>query len=329
MRSTLAQAKTRCAPIANLSLTDARLTNYINEAQEELLRMGRWWGTYQRIAITATEGLVTWPRIVANVEAVDVCNRPVYIKNGWYEFMEESAGLRPNDCCGQLVLIDREPGVLASDISGDSKKVRFYPRISGDAGKKILVQGLDANGVRVRTLSSGVYIDGEYVTLVYPFAVTASIYTVVDGLQKDLTKDQVIIKEYDTIGGTERQIGILDADETVVSYRRSFLDPFSLAGGGSCTADTKTLTAIVKLAYRPAINDTDYLIIGNLGAIKDMVQSIKRVEGNQDDLALVSRKSALAKLNHELRTMTGDKVEVKLNTQGTANLRLRSIGRLT
>lgn len=294
------------------------LIEYVNEAQERLLQKGTWWGTVQRARFCASQGCLTWPREVAAIRAIAVCQDGIPIRNGWYEFTGAS-WIRDDGDCGPLELVDRGTACTYSDIVGTGKKLRFYPTRSEDVGKRILVQGYDANSLWIRNEDSGVWVDGEYVTLGNPFGDTVSEMTALTGVIKDNTVDRVNVYELDIATGVERQIAFWQATEKVPEYRRSFIPDIDRCQcSASCTSIT--VTALCKLKHIPVAIPTDFLIIGNIPALKDMCLSIHRRENNEEQLALALERSALRELVREKREMVGDVTSIWVETQGTAKL---------
>jgi hypothetical protein len=296
------------------------LYEYVNEAQERLLQKGTWWGTIQRARFCVTQGCLTWPREVAAIRAIAVCTDGIPMRNAWYEFTGAS-WIRDDDDCGPLEMVDRGTSCVFSDINnyGNPKKLRFYPTRAADVGKRILVQGYDANSMWIRNQDGTVWVDGEYVTLGSPFSDTVSTFQSITGVQKDEMVDRVDVYELDTVLGTERQIAFWQATEIVPEYRRSFIPDVTRC---SCSSDCDyvTVTALCKLKHVPIAAPTDYLIVGNLPAIKDMAMSIQRRENNEEQLALALEKSALRELVREKREMVGDITSIWIETQGTAPL---------
>lgn len=338
MKATLSDARTSRIPfIANLCSDDSRVADLVNEAQRRLIRLGKWWGLYQKIKICIDRtGCVTWPRQVAGLENVAVNNVPVRIRNEWYEFLDASPGLMPKRngncsscsvdyCWPTLDLYDRGTVPAFGELSPPNKKLRFYPTNSADVGKRILVKGHDQNKIWIRTLDAGAMIDGIYVTLALPFVDTAIELWDFTSIQKPVTADRVLMYELDTVTAGVRQLGDYESDETTPVYRRSLIYNLDKACGKCCDGTTtKTITAMAKLEFVAAVNDNDILMIGNLDAIKDMVQAILKRENNLEAEAVALERAALRELNRELDHYLGtDKQSIGLNIWRSPSVRNR------
>lgn len=325
IRTTLGDAKEPSSgiqTILGICPTDARFTGYVNRAQKALLERGRWWGTIVREQLCVNKGCLTWPRHVATIESVALCKEPIPIFNQWYEFQGNSDGILPNDCACSLGMVDRGMAVTFDEISGTDKLLRFYHTVAADVGKKILVQGYDANNIFIRTVIDGVMSDGFQMTLTSPFVDSTFTVTRITGIQKPLTDGLVRLYQVDQTSGDEIPLGLYEATETKPWYRKTFLSNLChLCTGSGCTL--KQVNVIVKLEYIPARVDTDWLIIPNLEAIRTMIQSMKKREDNLELESLALEKAAIRELNHELRTHTGDRVSINVPIFGNGRIQSR------
>lgn len=332
-RYTLADAKntaiSRIPMVLNLPGTDPRFVRYLNSCQAQLVMRGeKFWGLYGRFLVCLSGcGELTWPRQFAAIEAVDVCGVPVTIRNQWFEFMENGPGLQQNQNCNttnvngctQLCngtqLFDRGTACAFEDIIGTDKKILVYSDVAETAGAKILLQGYDENNNWIRTQSGGQWIDGEYVDLaVSPGTLSTHFFTSLVAVQKPSTNGPVRLYEYNTTAATQRAMAYYEPDETRPVYRRSFIGGINRPStGSSCT--TIPVNVMAKLEFIPALRDNDWLMIGNLEALADMCQSIKKMENNLFQEAQAWESSAIAKLQRELRHYSGSGVVQPIRTQ--------------
>lgn len=339
MRTTLARAKASSIPQAvNLAACDPRFTDLVNEAQSRLALAGKWWGTYRRIRVCVTAGCVTWPEDVLNVEGLLACNEGVAIRNEWYEFLQEMKAPDPKDCCGERELLDRGIAPQFRDFTGASK-VRLYAATADDAGKRVLLQGLDVNGNVIRTNDpTEGWVDGEYVTLVAPAGYVQSVNTFASpgltGVQKPVTANRITATAWNTSTGVETQVAIWSAGTTVPEYRRTFLvrvpkkctEAACGTDGNGCTPNDPscsnvTVEALVRLKLVPARADSDWLFIQNLGAIKDEMRAIQLEDANQLQLAEGFHQRAIRQLRQELEAYSPtERASVGVSLFGPARL---------
>jgi hypothetical protein len=357
MRKTLAQAKNSTIPQAvGLATCDERFVQLLNEAQARLADMGKWWGTYKKLRVCVTAGCITWPREVKTIEAMNLCGYNIPIQNQWYEFQTDTRAPRTGcgrEGCEQDQLLDRGMVTQFRDSVGNCY-IRVTPQLSADVGKRVLLQGLDPNGIPIRTLDSvsGEYVWGEYVTLPNP-SITAYVRTSnrfkqpgLTGAQKPLTQGSLtIIAENDTTG-LLTQVAVWGPSEQNPEYRRTYLVgmPEVCGGTNSCSttqdnccidngdgcvpadeACTNTVVeAIVRLDFIPAIVDSDWLFIGNLQAIKHMMKAIQKEDRNQYTEAEREIQLALRSLRNELEAYSPNERSV-INVQpfGSAKIQFR------
>ena len=313
MKVTLGTAKTRIAKHLNLCATDARTTEYINEAQRRLIESGKWKGTYGRFNICATSGCIAWPRQIETIETVAVSENVGVVRNGWFEFVESGYGLLDNKDNVGYQLLDRGESPTHKDMSGAGKPIRVYAFNESDAGKTITIQGYDENNNWVRTVKSGsgadtVYQDGVVVTLVNGYVDTTTSFKSITGVLKDTTEGNVQLYEITVASPlTQVDIATYEPDETLPSYRRSLIP--SLGGAAGCEdGDDKkvAVTVIAKLRFINAVNDTDVLMVSDLYAIKNMAVAIKLEENRDFGAATEYRNLAIESLQNQLANHMGD-----------------------
>lgn len=344
MRKTLAQAKASTIPQAvGLAACDPRFLNLLNEAQERLADMGKWWGTYKRLRICITDGCITWPQEVVTVDAVNACHVGVPIRNEWFEFQDDvrapATGCDSNGnregACEERQLLDRGLVYQYRDFTALST-VRLYPSLAADVGKRVLLQGNDANGIPIRTLDSvsGTYVNGEYVTLALPFAESVSEFAVpgLTGVQKPLTQGQVTATSVAVTTGTETQIAIWGPSVQNPEYRRTYLTNWPrLCADGTCqpqgdgctpadaSCSNVTAESIVRLKFIPAVVDSDWLFIENLEALKHMMRAIQKEDANLVAESEAYRTMAVRALRNQLEVMSPkERTTINILPFGTA-----------
>jgi len=311
----------RIPQILNLTSTDTRLAYYVNEAIERLLAKGKWVGTTQKYQICVYSGCLTWPRQFETIESVAICGFPIQIRNEWFEFNEMGWGLRDEgtgtagtSCrvgsgCGSQ-LLDRGMAVSFEDIRGTDKKIKVYCDIEEGPTPDILLQGYNEDGNWIRTLVDGDYVDGEYVTPTGAGTLTTNFFTSLTGVQKPITKGSIRLYEYNTTASTQRPLAFYEYDETRPVYRRSLIP--GLSNRNSCpdnedeTCNKKTVTVIAKMAFLPVRQDTDWLLISSIPALRAMCQALRKEENNLWDEAKKYEANAIQILDEQLQAFMGD-----------------------
>jgi len=315
MRTTLANAKdsalTNIAATCNLSTSDARFIQRINEAQQRLIQTKEMFhGSHQKMQFCVTAGCLVLPRQVAAVETVSLCDRPIPVRNKWFEYLETGTGIRGDGSCGSAScdhqLLDRGETCCFADIIGTDKQIKVYTDVTESASAIITLYGYDENGQWIRTLVSGTWIDGEQVSLSGGPNTTTKYFTSLTGVQKPITSGTVRLYEYDTTLLTQRAIAVYEPDETNPSYRKKLLTGIDSSGScADCDSGEFQVTAMVRLEFIPARLDTDWLLIGNLPALKDEIQSILKYESNNFQEAAFYHAKAIQTLREEFRHYNG------------------------
>ena len=320
MRLTLGQVRNTMIPkVLNLCDNDSSglLAKYLNEAVMRLLPKGKWRGTLARYKFCTAEACITLPRQIESVEAFAICRDPGMIRSQWYEFMDYGPGQIKYDDCGPDMLVDRGLACAFDDIVTTGSKIRVYCDLAADVGKTILLQGWnsDANWVLTNTsadaCTAGTVRNGELVTLAMPYVETTTTWLKggLAAVQKDTTCGPVRLYE-SPVSGAIRPLAIYEPDETLPEYRRYMIPGIATRAQCCNTTDAscekKWVTVLGKLAFVPVSKDTDFLLIGNIPALKDMVMSIKKREDNLIQEAVAYEMSAVRLLEEELSNYYGD-----------------------
>lgn len=320
MRITLADAKNSRLPSQiGACATDQRFLDLLNEAQERLLITGMWWGTVQKWRFCATDGCVALPSQFATLEAVAVCGRPISVRDQFYEFLENGFGIRGptintntqgtvSPCCGGVSgtcgiqeALYRGHYPIFSDIIPTGKQLQLVCDKLTDVGKTVLCLGYDDNNNWIRTTQNGVVSDGEVVALAQGSGtLSVNNFSVVTDLQPPkptfgqpgALDGQWWLYEYTTATAAQRLIGQYQYFDVRPSFARYFFPaiiPFTTSTG-ACTQ--VLVEALVKLEFIPVKNDTDYLIIGSLPALKEAMMALSKAEDEPDALRKVQIVSA-------------------------------------
>ena len=287
------------------------LISTVNEAQQRLLTDESqpdegWYGTYAIILfdLTHDDPYFTTPRGIARATAVNVCKKPALLRNQFYEYLDFGNGIRPLSCsannlCENLMAFDRGRVVTFKDIHPPNKKLRVYVTDETDLEKRILFSGKDAFENIIYSQDGFARVSGEFVTLSSPFADTVNQYTEISGIQKDITNGQIQIFEVDTVTLEETLILTMEPGETVAGYHRYFVNGLP---SRCCGTDTIQISALCKLDFVPVNVDTDYLIIGNLAALKEECQAIRLNEMDSPE----AKRSSIAHHAAALRLLFGE-----------------------
>ena len=276
-----------------------------------------WWGGWVTLNLTASvncqAAYVTTPREIARLIVMDICNHPVRIRNGFYEYLQFGRGLRPKTCrtgCGDTFqAYERDNVVTLAPLLSTPQTIRIYPTDARDSGLRVLLQGLDANSQVILTTdpATGLSAPGEYVVLKFPFVDSVNLYSTINGLQKDQTYGPLQFFQVDPTTAAEAALSAMEPMEAAANYRR-----YLIAGIPNvnlcCTSPTNPLqiTAQGRIDFIPVVNETDYLTLPCVPALIEEAQSIRysKMDGGAQQSA-IHHARAIALLNGQLDLYEG------------------------
>ena len=310
MRATLATAKNSGIPdILGMCETDTRFVQIVNEAHKRLVDEGKWWGTFQNYYIyIGSDGSLVWPRQVAAIESFAINDSPSRIRNGWYSYLETGYGIRTacqNSCETQM--IDQGTAVVYEDMPDNTNYLQVYSEVAEDAAARILLQGYDGNGTWIRTLDGSTWVDGEYVSISTTVQTTTNIFSTVTGVIKPITNGPVRLSYY-LAPGPAVPIGYYEATETIPEYRKTLIPGLANVPNYTCPNDPTTiiqkrlLQTVVKLDHVDVVTDNDFLVIGNIPALKMACKAVQFENQENQEKAVgywaQARDLLLKELNH-------------------------------
>jgi hypothetical protein len=237
----------------------------------------------------------------------------VKIRNEWFEYISDGFGLFDSSSwayCSNNFTDKGEGWPAFDDVAGDNKVLRVYSDTTEAAGATILLQFWNQNRLSVRTeypASSGTWIDGERVAIstTQTNSINQCMPNGLVAVQKPITNGTVFLYEYDTVLLTQRLLAMYEPDETEPNYRR-YVIPFSAGDSTPSSCGTQVVDVIAKRRFIPAVHDNDWLLIGNVGALKMACKAIQKEENNLIDESLKFWAMAFNILDKELNQFLGD-----------------------
>jgi hypothetical protein len=325
---------------------DTMVATYCNDAQDRLLLDPMapdegWWGGTVRLNLSALvvnhSAYVVVPREIGRLVGIGLCDHPVMIRNGFYEYLQFGAGLQPKQCgtgwCNdQLQAYERDNVVTFSPLLSTPQLIRVYPSDTRDTARRVLIQGRDQNSKVVLTTdpNTGQSAPGEYLQLAFPFSTSVNQFSTISGIQKDQTYGPLEFFQVDPGTGAEVALSAMDPNEGAASYRRYLINGIPSQKLCCITPGAPLqLSAIGRLDFIPVSNETDYLTIQCVPALTEEAQSIRfsRMDSSSaSQQSMLHHARALALLNGQL-----DAFEGKVNTAisvpifGSARLRPQPI----
>lgn len=299
--------------VAGVSPNNSDFRRLINESTRRLLDRGDWEGTIVPIYVCVNNGCVVWPRYVGQVRQLNWCkSRHVEIHNVWWDFLpyERGCGWSSNSWFGSLpggfryggsAMVNQARTPVFQDILGDARTIRAYSDSPQDNNKSLWIFGEDNNGQRLMTKGAGPWKDGIQLILKAPYVETPVYIRRIDRVIKDITTAPVRLYAWNSAANVLEDVAYYDPTETHPNYLRSRLTLPCVSN--SCNGVTTTaqgVIALIKLQFVPVIADTDLVLIGNITALKHMIQSIRCEESQDTATARQFLMMAVDELNQEL-----------------------------
>lgn len=321
-----------------------RIAEAVNTAERRLLYAKEagddgWWGTWAEIAFTLTQATPYWtaPRNIARIAAATACDEPIDVNGQLFEYLQFGNGRLPKRfmTCeyNALGIYTRNVVPTWYSLSNPPKTLRVYPDDTADLGKRILIDGTDANGKQIYTQDVLYQVKGEYILMNQPFIDSVNMFSTITAIQKDFTVGEVGVYQVDPVTGDESLLVTMRPDETTASYRRYYFDslPRDCCNGRAATPGV-SIKAIVKLDPVPVAVDTDYTLLQNLEALIEEGQSMRYSEMDDTNAKQMSRErhqAAISMLIGEAGHYLGiDKPSIVFAPFGSARLAKKSIGTL-
>lgn len=346
-----------------------RLADYVNRSQERLLLDAAageegWWGGHAEItfAVSRRSPFLTAPRGVARLLALDACSRPIPLRNQLYEYLQFGDGRLPNGDrwvrsrrWGTVQGYGRNNACVFQDITNPPQKIQVFPvnpldaKPSPNTGAipRIFIQGYDQNGNIVTSQDNGVTVQGEFIQLAAPYAMSVNSYSFLTGIQKDFTQGEVQVWQSDPIWGVAELLSVIEPTETTPWYRRYEIGqlparccpalrpipvnpPPATCGCPYEIPEYVQIQAIAKLDLIPVMALTDYCLIQSKEAIILEAQAVRF--SNMDSPAAVAKAAsyhadAIKILRGQKRHTEGSNtVSVNFRPFGSASLRKIGIG---
>jgi len=272
-------------------LTDAEVDDRLNQVTERFITGGLWRGGTVATAITVYDGMITLPRQLETVLAVQYDGHPRTVLPMWFEFLPSGVGEVDAGKAGKTLIDKGEEFCTYRDYTSGAYQLRAEGSQDETDGASLVVSAYDVCGNLIRgddgTLGFSVPINGS-VTEQLVKGPLCQVF-------KPQTRGNIRLFAVNPETLDETEIGIYQPGETLPVYRR-----YNTTDEPTCV-----VTVYARRAFIPAIADNDLLIPGNLGALKLGLKAL--VYEDNDDLQRAQQywNNAFDILNKEMRNHLG------------------------
>lgn len=343
-------------PLVGICASDTpACATMVNRCQERLLTCREageegWFGTYAEMVfnVDRNDPYITLPRGVARLISATACQSPIPVRNQFYEYLRFGNGTLPKQYCQQSVCGQQWTAAYGrntvattfAQLTTPGYGLRFYSTSTDDAGKRLLIGGLDSNGQKLFSVDGTTPTTGYYVTLTDTFVDLTAPGSVdplelsqIDTIQKDTTEGVISIYEVNLTTGDQNLLLQMEPSEQVAFYQRYYLNSLPT---GCCAVNGSTdivqVTAMVKLDLVPAKVSTDFLLIQSMEALIAEAQATRfsGMESAESKAQVAERhREAIRYLQGQLVHYTGKtNPAVNFAPFGTARLSKQRIGYL-
>lgn len=259
----------------------------INQVVERFLTEGKWKGTLRRVAVDINDGYIVLPRELGTILGIEYvhdggccCHSQIYSK--FHEFAHGilccSTGTYPISETTQTFLTPEAPFTLRVKSTVTAGTISF-------------IGGWDENDEE--------YFGADTVNITNGTTNGTRTYNVMPpsgGIQKSVTT--VPVELYSVTGGAETLIAVYAPWEEVPAYKKYKIPDFP---------NTPSYALVMgKLAYVPAVEDTDIIVPSNYGALKIGLKALQSEDTEEDESAEKDWARAYRILNNEVTEAEGD-----------------------
>lgn len=272
--------------------TTPKFYDTVSEVIERYHALSAWVGSKSTFSIAVpSDGHLFLPYFLDSIMAVRIDTTPTIPRGVRHEFLYDGPGELDEEtgCTGDVV----DQGLSAIEavfpnVDGTpTAGVLRFTATAADAGKKIRVLGYTSAG---RVLTDGV--PGEEVTLVDGTVDTTNSFIAIQGFQKEVTKTAITVHH---VGGSNTLLATLESFMELPLFRH-----YKVLAVGS-----EQITAHCKRRPVPVTQEEDYIIPGNLAALKLGLYAINYEEKNDMKTAMSYWGQATDILNGEATEYVG------------------------
>lgn len=285
IRRTFGQVKAQLAAIAGQSgmpVSDPLLPDYVNNAIYELANEGDWPGVVDRwyFIFDQITAEVCLPSHLERLIDVTVDDVPLEIRSPWYEFVQYGPGIqreadtiRANRRAWVDVVMDRGEQCVQHQLPeiGGPWTLSVQSQVDEDPDAQINIQGLDENGLIIRSLSdgtSGDWLTGINLTIGTSGDSSSQPFSKVTAVTMPMRNGYLALSA--TNGSDTIQLSNYAYNETTPSYRKYFI-PKLWRPDLAPRYRERVILARCRRRFIPVTEDNDQLMISNVIALGEMM----------------------------------------------------------
>jgi len=324
----------RVAGAAGQSMADDQIMAYVNVATEELMQEHDWPSVIDRLRFNVTTGRITLPTEYERIMMMTIDRVPMQMQSPWFEFVGYGLDLaQPAPTPDTQIdflrdvqgVLDREECATFADVPTDTT---YALRVYGERDERVCGQrpnisilGYDAEDIWIRAATGNSYVcatgngastgngaqpnnydDGINIPIngdTDPYFIqTTQTAKSITAISKPVTRGNVYLYAVPVAGGTPFHLGTYAPRDTTPSYRRYQIP-------GLRDGVTYHIVARCRRRFTPIVQDTDFLLISNLPALKSMIMAVYYLEAADAEKYAAYKSIAVDILKKETKAYIG------------------------
>lgn len=253
--------------------TSADFAPFLNQAIERIVNGGLWRGTISYAAFPSVNEYFTLPYPFLSVLGAQWFRSPVPVFSQFHDFMSNGPGQPMLGQPPQGIVEDMGDGYATmTDPPTAGSTLLIKPDLLIDSGRVFRFYGV-SNGLEIFDVNGM----GMNITVNYPSTSNATVFDQVTGIQVPVNADgsSAMVGGWTLYSvapgtGTQTKLSYYYPSETTPQYRRYRIGVTSAAN----TQVPNAVTVLVRRRFMPVTKETDWVIPGNIGALKFAMQAI-------------------------------------------------------
>ncbi len=321
----------RVAGAAGQSMNDDQIKYYLNVATEELMNEYDLPAFFDRVRFRIDDTRIVLPSNYERIAMMTIDRVPIRMQSAWFEFVGygldllrecDTTDLDRNALWDWQGALDRDDCATFASLANDTQ---YLLRVYGQVDERqcgvrptITIFGYDNNNAWIRSATGNSevcatgntdtgnsnppnYTDGIQVEIngdSAPFYIqTDQKISEITAISKPITRGNVYVYAMPLLGAGIHLATYAPRD-TTPGFRRYKIP-------GLAVGRTYTVVARCRKRYFPVVEDTDFLIISNLPALKSMIMSVYYLESGEPEQYAKYKSIAVDLLKKEAQAYIG------------------------
>lgn len=292
---TLGDARSALSWVVNpTDENDPLFISRINLARQRIIDSGKWLGCTLEVVFDGSTGYITLPPHMRSVVGVTVNGCPTVAFTRDYSYGIFGPGTLKGVTSGLGMLIDAGDQFVTSVDHIAGQQLRFTLSSADDVGKTVRIYGTDLNG---DVLYDEDGFEGRDLVLAGATTLFPTALNSFTGFQKCVGFGTMTVQSWD--GSNATQLQVYQPWETRPRYKRYRTGEYQ---------STVAIGCLTRLRYTPVHAETDFVIPGNLNALRSAFQAMDSEEARNYSDADSAWVRCFGVLNEEFESSKGDAI---------------------